>query len=325
MDKEKEPGVTDEMVQHHMDRIERHIADVQGNVSKLIDRNKNPNFNFPLMMAQSQALTHDADKDLGGENWDGYVLIDWMYKEKKNGRDFPYTASMKAATRRHCSSNSHHPEWYDKRYETNFELFDTDKNRDGASGTPVKATAMRLSDVAEMVCDWKAVADERGNSAWAWYRTAVPHRFLFSAIQTEFIEAMLELLEGPEIPSGKMEEDADLPPEPPAVEISAPAPSKANLVGLRAGKEPDASWHRPSNHKPVQPKPEHEPPKPHVYNPDVECPVDLNAKSPPEEPDKKPNQNANQGTFCRDDKIQKYPDGKGGWRDAKGRQVKPPR
>lgn len=88
-------------------------------------------------------------------------------------------------------------------------------------------------------------------------------------------------------PVAELSEDADMPP---GIEYSvpAPSPSKANVSGLRAGKEPDATWHRPSSHKPVQAKPKYEPPKPHVYDPNVECPVDLDAKKPENDVNKHP-------------------------------------
>jgi len=52
-------------------------------------------------------------------------------------------------------------------------------------------------------------------------------------------------------------------------------------IGYRADREPDASWYRPSPHKPGQHF-KYEPPKPHIYNPDVECPEDYRPE--PEKP-----------------------------------------
>lgn len=45
--------------------------------------------------------------------------------------------------------------------------------------------------------------------------------------------------------------------------------SNSKSVGYQADREPDASWHRPSTHKPAPPQ-KYDPPKPQVYNPNVE-------------------------------------------------------
>ena len=55
----------------------------------------------------------------------------------------------------------------------------------------------------------------------------------------------------------------------------------AKPLGWRAGREPDATWHRPSLHRPGLHY-SYEPPSEHVYNPDVECPEDYRPE--PEKP-----------------------------------------
>jgi len=195
------PEITPEMEEYHKQRIERHINSVREWIGKGIEKNTNDFLTYPLSLAKAQVLTHDADKDVGGKLWDGYCLIDWHYRENKNGRKFPYSPLMKSSTRTHVSENQHHPEYWDKRYTTNFELFDTGDKRDDVPSTAIEAGDMQLSYVAEMVADWKATADERGNLAWAWYRVAVPYRYKFNEAQIYVIEKMLELFEGPELPT----------------------------------------------------------------------------------------------------------------------------
>jgi len=271
----KKPEITDEIMAFHRDRIARHISQVQENIDIAIEKNKNHDLDYPLSMARITALFHDEDKT--GDLNEPYAMIDWMYKEGKHGRHVPYTKEMKEATRKHCSRNKHHPEAWDTRYVTNFKLFDTGNDRDGNSGVAIDATEMEFSYLCEMVADWKAVALERGNLAWSWYKQSVPARFVFTETQKYIIEEMLKIFEGEYV-----KEDADLPPQKPGIDQSMPSGSNPSFkTSLTMNREP--AMHRPRGaHNPdvnrnatvklVPPE--------HVYDPDKECPIDYR---PPKE------------------------------------------
>jgi hypothetical protein len=189
--------ITGEMAFWHNERMDAHIELVQNILKAAEASNEQASLRMPLMLARTSAMSHDSDKCAGGTLHEPYVLISWAYRELKNGREFPYTPEMKEGTRQHCMNNLHHPEAWDKRYETDFKLFDTGSERDAVPDVAIDASKMRPEFLVEMVADWKATALERGNLALAWYKTAVPHRFKFTEAQTWFIEEMLRLVEPP--------------------------------------------------------------------------------------------------------------------------------
>ena len=65
------------------------------------------------------------------------------------------------------TTNSHHPEYWSDDYRG----FDTN--------APCHIIDMPNDCVAEMICDWMAMGDERGNTAEEWYEKVKDTRWIF--------------------------------------------------------------------------------------------------------------------------------------------------
>ena len=122
-----------------------------------------------------------------------YVFITWKYKCEDSGRDFDECKPpediddlMHEATTHHITKNSHHPEFH----APNFSLNKDD--RDGIPDEMVDATSMPRLDVAEMVCDWMSVSEERGNTPKSWADMNVNKRWKFTKEQSDLIYEIIE-------------------------------------------------------------------------------------------------------------------------------------
>jgi len=140
------PEPTQEMLDFYHRRTANHITRVQQNcealaTSGLVDEAE---------LLKDRADVHDASKYSEGEI-EPYVWLTWWYKSKDEGKTFEYPPGVKdqvdRATGNHVKNkdNSHHPE---------------------ALGDPQK---MSDTDLAEMVCDWAAMSQEKGTSLQDWF------------------------------------------------------------------------------------------------------------------------------------------------------------
>ena len=138
-----------------------------------------------------QAKDHDQSK-FSNPELDPYVYITWKYKCKADGVDFEapkdMDAKMTEATEHHVKNNRHHPEFFcDK--ETNLI---NENNRDKPPEEMIDATKMPDMDLAEMVADWFAVSEERGNHPKDWADKNVNVRWKFTNEQKNLIYELIE-------------------------------------------------------------------------------------------------------------------------------------
>ena len=178
--------ITDEMRTHFDDRTNRHIGLVQKYVQKIADADPD---NFGELPAATE--THDQSKFEEPE-YEPYVILTWQYKCKDDGVDFPLPDSIKdsmnKATEHHIKSNSHHPECH---AEKEVDLINRE-DRDKPPDEMIDATSMPQMDVAEMVADWCAMSEERGNSPREWADKNVNVRWKFTPDQSNTIYSLMD-------------------------------------------------------------------------------------------------------------------------------------
>jgi len=209
MDVEKE--------QYFEERTAKHIALVQGAAKKIAEAN--PEFKeFDSTELLNQVAKHDASKLVEPERTP-YVSITWRHKlEKEQNAHDPINGvgyqtpgmldkeSENQATLHHITTNSHHPEYHlaDKG-DANINAQDRDK-----SNKVIDASAMPDIDIAEMVADWQAMAEElQKNTARQWFNKQKDVRWHFSDEQVTLIDKLLAVFEEDveevvvHLPSGK--------------------------------------------------------------------------------------------------------------------------
>lgn len=168
--------ITPEMQVHFENRTARHISLVQKYGKKL-------GLNYS---------DHDASK-LQEPELTSYIWITWNYRQQREGIPFEMPGEMlersHEATYHHITHNEHHPEFWDDSMEDG-KL--NSKNRDGIPEVKVDATAMPVSALKEMCCDWAAMSEELGNSPVEWADKVVGIRYDFTPRQTMVIYKTLE-------------------------------------------------------------------------------------------------------------------------------------
>lgn len=171
-----------EMKDWFKERTSRHIGLVQKYCKRLSDE-------YPGLIKRGE--THDKSKWEEPE-YTPYLLITWQYKMKDNGKSFDPPADIKEkmsrATEHHVKNNSHHPEYHSKKEVGVINREDRDKPPEEM----IDATAMPDLDIAEMVCDWCAMGEEKGNTAKYWADKNVNIRWKFTDEQKSLIYRLIE-------------------------------------------------------------------------------------------------------------------------------------
>ena len=157
---------TPQMLKHFEERTKRHI-DL---VDKGLDKLRKELDGWP-----PRGKGHDASKYENEERL-GYIWISEMHRCKRCKETFKkpegYDEFSHRTTGHHLKVNPHHPEYH------------TD------------ITKMPAVDIAEMVADWWAMAQELGGTTKEWADKNVGKRWKFTKEQTELIYGFIELLEG---------------------------------------------------------------------------------------------------------------------------------
>lgn len=169
-------------------RQKAHIESVCSNINDVIELY--PEYKRELFLRK---LNHDISKTKEPE-YTPYIYINWVYKCKRDGVDYQLPEGMAekthVATIHHVLTNRHHPEFHAGK--TGISITDRDK-----SDNPIDASKMKDVDIIEMVCDWQAVATERGaNTARDWFNRCSGTRWLFTRKQKNFIDELLTIWEG---------------------------------------------------------------------------------------------------------------------------------
>lgn len=127
-----------------------------------------------------QLSIHDLSKFVEPERTP-YVEITKLYR--KDG-SVPMTPQFLEATTHHVVNNRHHPEAWDKDSAEKRKLNKADRN--ALIVAPINALTMPDLFILEMVADWCAVAEERGDSPLDWANRNIGTRWIFSQSQ-EFL------------------------------------------------------------------------------------------------------------------------------------------
>lgn len=177
---------------YFIDRTQKHICLVNENIDKLIMANVEGNW-FDSGILLLAGINHDGAKFREPE-FEPYVELTW---QNYMGKAYvtPGLIQDKAineATLHHIRNASHHPEyWVKNKNETNVDPNNRDK-----SLKCVECYDMPPVALAEMVCDWKAMADEKKtNTARDWFNKQRGVRWAFSPEQEKLIDTFLTVLE----------------------------------------------------------------------------------------------------------------------------------
>lgn len=165
-------------------RTRKHIDLVKKYAQKIADINPD------LSGVVEQASTHDDSKYEEPEHTP-YLYITWDYKCKDEGKDFQIPDGIKDndATLHHIKHNRHHPEFHD---EGSGESSLNRNNRDEAPERATDAFKMTDIDIAEMVADWCAMSEEKGNSPQSWADKNVNKRWNFNDKQVDLIYKLMD-------------------------------------------------------------------------------------------------------------------------------------
>lgn len=171
--------ITQDMKDHFYIRTNKHIDLVGKYLKKCIEENNSISLN-------ERIESHDFSKFIE-PLLTPYILISWNYKVKnETGNDCEWFKDIKEeitkATLLHCKSERHHPE-----HHTDQEDVINKYDRDKPSEIMVDATKMNTNDVIEMVCDWCAMSEERGNTPYEWAEKNVNIRWKFTEEQEKLI------------------------------------------------------------------------------------------------------------------------------------------
>jgi len=155
---------TPEMVAFFERRTREHILMVSRNLTVLAKSG------YPKEIV-NRGKIHDASKFASPERVP-YIWLTEFHRQSQTGEAFTYPAGIeeqvKAAIQHHLTTNRHHPEFH------------------------TSPDAMSDVDIIEMVCDWTAIAQERGENGgsarqWADNNVGDQKRFKFSEEEKQFI------------------------------------------------------------------------------------------------------------------------------------------
>ena len=180
----KKAMISDEMKKFFKERTDNHVALVKKYVGKIVPYY--PDYSEKLIRSVEN---HDASKYEEPE-CSPYIHITWMYKTKgsNNPYQIPEEVDDQEATFHHVSNNSHHPEFHT---ETDINAINR-KDRDALPDKIVDATNMPPHDILEMVADWCAMSEEKGNTPKEWADKVVNKRWQFTPDQTNLIYEVID-------------------------------------------------------------------------------------------------------------------------------------
>jgi len=167
-------------------RTKKHIELVQKYCEKLVEYDEEK---YGELIERSEV--HDASKFKSPE-LEPYIYTTWKYKCKEDGVDFDCPKEMEdkmnESTEHHILNNRHHPEFHCDKTENLINENDRDKPPEEM----IDATKMDDVDLAEMICDWCAVSEERGNTPKSWANKNIGVRWEFTDKQENFIYELID-------------------------------------------------------------------------------------------------------------------------------------
>jgi hypothetical protein len=176
---------TKEMLDHFNNRTNRHIELVRKYCTKLEERVPG------LEGLHQRGLDHDQSKYESKEKIP-YVWLTWRYKCEDDKKPCVLPTGMKRmideATEHHILTNAHHPEFH--RGKTSNLI--NKEDRDKPPKEMIDATRMSKLDLAEMVADWCAMSEERGNTPHEWAKKNVNVRWKYTPEQVKHINQFMD-------------------------------------------------------------------------------------------------------------------------------------
>jgi hypothetical protein len=187
----------------------KHLARNTADFSEMSDHfYKRTKFHIDLVKKYCERISNEfegSDEILErGENHDlskfeeeeliPYVYLTWRYKCKDEGVEFVTSEELEEAihkaTEHHVLNNRHHPEFHSSRKE---EIINRE-DRDAPPKEIIDATSMSALDIAELVADWCAMSEERGNTPKDWANKNIDVRWKFDETQQAFIYDLIDAI-----------------------------------------------------------------------------------------------------------------------------------
>lgn len=166
-------------------RTDRHIKLVQKYCEKIAD------YDDLFKDLIERGKVHDQSKYKDPEI-EPYIYVSWDYKCKDDGVDWKppegMDERMNKATHHHVTTNPHHPEFHS---DKDAELINKN-DRDKPPEEMIDATKMSDLDLSEMVADWCAMSEEKGNTPHSWADKNVNVRWKFTDEQKDLIYELLD-------------------------------------------------------------------------------------------------------------------------------------
>lgn len=184
---------TKEMEDWFNERTHKHIALVQ-KYANMIAEYKPEIFGNLVGIVK----VHDASKLNDNVEKIPYIFISWDYHCKDLKKDYSIPKEMKEktneATMHHVKNNKHHPEyWAGETAQINKD------DRDAVTKELVDATKMPDLYLGEMMADWMAMAEEKGNTVKDWADKVVNKRWKFTDEQKDLIYDLIKKYKGKEM------------------------------------------------------------------------------------------------------------------------------
>ena len=161
-----------EMIQQFHQRTALHIKMVRGNLIQL-----NGFLGLEEQALLERSRTHDRSK-YKSEEKKAYTWLTWQYYQKSIGNNLNLPSHIKKkihhALKDHSKMNRHHPEYH--------------KNLND----------MTLLDMAEMICDWTAIAKENNspnNSCRQWVEQNLDEKWSFPPKKKNIIYQLINELD----------------------------------------------------------------------------------------------------------------------------------
>lgn len=178
-----------EMIQFFIKRTHNHIELVQKYCKKIFDYD-------PIKF--SKIINRGENHDLSKFKWpekEPYMYITWSYRCKDKGKTFIIPEHMKSkmndATYHHVTINPHHPEYHSYYLEDVADAMKNSKDRDNPNRKIISALRMPDLDIAEMVADWCAMAEEKRTNPKDWANRNINIRWQFDDKQIKLIYQLI--------------------------------------------------------------------------------------------------------------------------------------
>ena len=173
-------GITEEMEKFFEERTARHIGLVQKYGQKIADLGEEFSELAEIVQQHDQSKLEEPERT-------PYVFVTWQYKCKDDGTEFNPPADIKEmmskATEHHVKNNAHHPEFHSPQ---EVDLINRE-DRDKPPEEMVDANQMPSLAISEMVADWCAMSEEKGNTPMEWADKNVNVRWKFTEDQKNLI------------------------------------------------------------------------------------------------------------------------------------------